>query len=58
MMSTTAAIVIAGEVGKALLGIYFEYMKQQGMTAEQVEQLYQDTKAAFNARDPNTIPNV
>lgn len=57
-MATTAVVVIAGEVAKVLLGLYFQYMKQAGLTAEESEKLYLETRLAFLNNDPSKIPNV
>jgi hypothetical protein len=56
-MSVGPAIVIAGEVGKVLLGLYFEYMKQQGLSNDEIERLYLETKLAFLSKDTSTIPD-
>jgi hypothetical protein len=57
-MATTAAVVISAEVAKALLGLYFQYMNQAGLTAEEGEKLYLETRLAFLNRDPSKIPDL
>jgi len=57
-MAAVPAIVLAGEVGKVLLGLYFEYMKQKGLSDADIERLYLETRLAFLNRDPSRIPTV
>lgn len=51
-------VVLAGEVGKVLLGLYFEYMRQQGVSDAESERLYLETRLAFLNNDPSKIPTV
>jgi hypothetical protein len=57
-MATTAAVVIAGEVAKVLLNLYFQYVKQSGLNAEEAEKLYLQTRLDFIKNDPALIPTV
>jgi len=57
-MSATAGMVIAGEVAKLLLQMYFQQLQMAGLSAEESEKLYLTTRLAFLSNDPSKIPTV
>ena len=50
--------IVVAEVAKILLQGYFSYLRQQGATPEQIDQLYSEEKAQFEANNPDDIPDV
>ena len=57
-MSVQVGVVIAGEVAKVLLQLYFQQLQMAGLTAEESEKLYLTTRLAFLSNDPAKIPTV
>lgn len=57
-MSTGAAVVVAGEVAKVLLQLYFQQLQMAGLSAEEAEKLYLKTRLEFLENNPAKIPNV
>lgn len=57
-MAAQVGVVIAGEVAKVLLQMYFQQLAMAGLSAEEAEKLYLTTRLAFLNSDPNKIPNV
>lgn len=55
-MSNTAIVVV--EVAKVLLSGYFSYVKQNGLTDDEIKELYETEKAAFNTNDPAALEDV
>lgn len=56
--TVVGGVVVAGEVAKILLQMYFQQMQMAGLTAEQSEKLYLETRLAFLSNDPSKIPTV
>jgi len=56
--AVVGGVVVAGEVAKILLQMYFQQMQMAGLTAEQSERLYLETRLAFLSKDPSKIPTV
>ena len=56
--AVVGGIVVAGEVAKILLQMYFQQMQLAGLTSEQSEKLYLETRLAFLSNDPSKIPTV
>jgi glycogen debranching enzyme len=54
------AIIIAGmfELAKLSLAAYFQYMRLAGKTPEEIEVIYTQAKADFEARKPADLPDV
>ncbi|MDD5053628.1 MAG: hypothetical protein PHO27_12910 [Sulfuricurvum sp.] len=50
-------ITAIGEMAKVGLIAYIQYMKQAGLTDEQIDVIYQEAKAGMLARDPANIPD-
>ncbi len=46
------------EVAKLLIGMYFQQAQKNGMTAEQMDELYKQQRATFLASNPDNIPDV
>jgi hypothetical protein len=57
-MSNGTAVVVAGEVAKLLLQLYFQQVQQAGLSAEDSEKLYLTTRLEFLSKDPAKIPDV
>lgn len=60
-MATTVAtpIVVAGiEIGKAILIVLIQELMKRGLTSDQLDALYINTKVEFMASDPDKIPEV
>ena len=57
-MSTTGAVIVAGEVAKVLLQLYFQQLQLAGLSAEESEKLYLTTRLEFLSKDPAKIPIV
>jgi len=57
-MSVQVGVVIAGEVAKVLLQMYFQQLAMAGLTAEESEKLYLATRLALLNSDPSKIPEV
>jgi hypothetical protein len=57
-MSVQVGVVIAGEVAKVLLQMYFQQLAMAGLSAEEAEKLYLTTRLAFLNSDPSKIPEV
>jgi hypothetical protein len=53
-----ATAVVTAEVVKALIMLALEEARRQGMSAEQIEKLYLETRLEFIKNDPATIPEV
>lgn len=49
-------IIAISELLKLTIAGYAAYMRQQGATEEQIEQMFQDAKAGMLARNPADIP--
>ncbi len=56
-MSAQAGIVLAGELAKLLLVMYFEQARLAGMTQEQIDTLYLKRRDEFRLKDPAKIPD-
>ena len=56
--TVVGGIVVAGEVAKLLLQMYFTQLQMAGMTAEQSEKLYLETRLEFLKKNPANIPDV
>lgn len=52
-----SAIVIA-EVAKLLLTGYFTYTKQQGLSEEETQKVYNESKAEFEGNTPDKLEDV
>jgi len=50
-------IMAISELAKMALMIYMNYMKQAGLTEEQIDNVYQNAKATMLIRDPANIPS-
>ena len=50
--------IVAGEVAKVLLMMYFQQMREAGLTPEQSELLYIKERQKFLESDPKIIPEV
>jgi hypothetical protein len=50
-------IAAISELAKAGLIGYMQYMQQAGLTAEQIDAVYQAAKTGMLARDPAKIPD-
>jgi len=62
MMSPIAlpagAILGVIELGKLGLQAYFQAMRMAGKSDEEINRLYQEEKAYFDAHPPDTLPDV
>jgi len=56
-MSASTGVVLAGELAKLLLVMYFEQARLAGMTQEQVDTLYMKRRDEFRLKDPAKIPD-
>jgi hypothetical protein len=57
-MAAQIGVVLAGEVAKVLLQMYFQQLQMAGLSAEESEKLYLTTRLAFLSNDPSKIPTV
>jgi hypothetical protein len=57
-MSVQVGVVVAGEVAKILLQMYFQQIQMAGLSAEESEKLYLTTRLSFLSNDPAKIPTV
>jgi len=53
------AIVIAAitELAKMGMQVYISYMKQAGLTDEQIDEVFKQSRAGMLSRDPANLPN-
>lgn len=49
---------VTGELAKFFLMGFFEYLKGQGLSAEEADRLYQAEKAEAFAKDPGDLKDV
>jgi len=56
-MSASTGVVLAGELAKLLLVMYFEQARLAGVTQEQVDTLYMQRRDEFRVTDPAKIPD-
>lgn len=54
-MVGTAAVMALSELAKLGLQAYFAAMRGQGKTPEEIDQYYNDKKAEFQAKSPDTL---
>ncbi len=55
---TKVAAPIVIEIGKALLIVLIQELMKRGMTSDQLDALYLNTKVEFMASNPDNIPEV
>ena len=46
------------EIAKMLLGAYFSYARLQGVTDEEISELYQKEKDKFDDNNPSDLPDA
>lgn len=54
----SASTIVAGEIIAALVTSIAEYLKAQGVKAEEVDRLIDEAVARVKKKDPNLLPPV
>ena len=52
-----ATIMAISELAKLGLMVYTNYMRQAGLSPEQIDSIYQDVRLKMLAKDPSMIPD-
>ena len=51
------AIIAISELAKAGIQFYTSYMRQQGLTEEQIQTVFDAARAEMMTKDPSKLPN-